>query len=486
MMRSLRLQLLTGVIGGMLLLLVIFSLTVYTAIRHAWIRQFDASLASSARMLAASVERDGNSVELGFDADQIREFNDVKRPTYYEMWRSDGAVATKSPSLGQTDLTCFEGAAGREVSKALLLGDGRPGRAVSIKFKPRFADNEGQPPRDSLEQALFTLVVARSTHDMQEQLERLRSLLAMASVGTVVLSLLVGGIVVRRGLRPLNAFAAQIAAIREDNLAVRVEGRHVPAEIEPVRSRLNDLLTRLEASFKRERRFAADVAHELRTPLAGMRSTLEVALTRKRSADEYQASLEDCLEIATGMQAMVNNLLMLARIDANQVALRFESIRPAELVNACWRPYSIAAAQRTITFENRLPDEMSLNSDVSLLSMVFSNLLDNAVEYVDRGGRVRIVGRCTDEVAEITVSNTGCQLTSEQVSQVFDCFWRGDSSRTGTGVHCGLGLALVRRIVGALSGSVTAEVQAGGVFAVKVILPARAAASKQSGQESAS
>lgn len=476
MTRSLGLQLLAGIVGGMALLLIVFSLTIYAAIHRALMGQFDAALASSARMLAASVEQDGNEVELGFDAQQIREFNDVRRPTYYEMWRSDGRVVTKSPSLGRTDLVCFEGALGQVVSKPLLLGDGRPGRAVSLKFNPRFADTKGQSPRGSPETAPFILMVAQSTHHVQEQLEHLRSLLAMASVGAVALSLLVGGIVVSRGLRPLNVFAAQIAAISEDSLSARVTDLSTPAEIEPVRSRLNDLLARLEASFKRERRFAADVAHELRTPLAGMRSTLEVALTRRRAAEEYRASLEDCLAIATSMQAMVDNLLMLARIDANQVTLRFEPIRPAELVNSCWRTYIDAAAKRAIEFENRLPADLALESDVSCLSMVLSNLLDNAAEYVNQAGRIWVTGSQVGDSVELAVSNTGCQLTGEQVSQVFDCFWRGDPSRAGTGAHCGLGLALVRRIVGSLSGRVSADIQAGGVFVVKLVFPMRAVA----------
>jgi two-component system, OmpR family, heavy metal sensor histidine kinase CusS len=475
MTRSLRLQLLAGIVGGMALLLIVFSLTVYTAIRRALIDQFERALVSSARMLAASVERDGNQVELGFDAEQIREFNDVKRPTYYEMWRSDGSVAAKSPSLGRTDLMRFEGVVGRDVFKALPLGDDQPGRAVSFRFVPRLADTEGQPRPESLEKTPFTLVVARSTHDVQEQLEYLRSLLLMVSAGTVGLSLLVGGVVVGRGLRPLKAFAAQIAAIREDNLSTRVMDLSTPAEIEPIRTRLNDLLTRLEASFNRERRFAADVAHELRTPLAGMRSTLEVTLTRRRNAEEYQTSLEDCLAIAVSMQAMVNNLLMLARIDANQVTFQFEPVRAAELVDSCWRPYAGAAARRAVEFENRLPADMTLESDASCLSMVFSNLLDNAVEYVNQAGRIWVTGSQTGDSVELVVSNTGCQLTGEQVSQVFDCFWRGDPSRTGTGTHCGLGLALVRKIVSSLSGRVSADVQAGEVFVVRLVLPMHAA-----------
>jgi two-component system, OmpR family, heavy metal sensor histidine kinase CusS len=466
---SLRLQLLAGTVGGMTMLLAVFSFTVYAAIHRSLVSQFDASLASSARLLAASVERDENDVELGIDADQIREFNDAKRPTYYEMWRSDGGVIARSPSLGQTDLPRFEGALGREIGRALRLSDGRPGRAVCLTFHPRLADTSGQSTPRLSEKTPFTLVVARSTHEVQEQLEHLQLLLAIVSLGTIVLSLVVGSLAVRRGLRPLTVFAAQIGGINEDDLTARVSDRRVPAEIEPVRNRLNDLLTRLEASFKRERRFAADVAHELRTPLAGLRSTLEVALMRERDTREYQASLGDCLSITTEMQAMVNNLLVLARLDAKQVTLRFEPIRPVEFVDSCWQAYSDAVAKRGVRFENHLPAEMTLKTDASCLSMVLSNLLGNAAEYTNKGGRIWVAGRQANGAVELTVSNTGCQLTSEQIPQIFDCFWRGDASRRDTGVHCGLGLALAQRLISAVGGSVTAELQDGGIFTVRIV-----------------
>ena len=133
----------------------------------------------------------------------------------------------------------------------------------------------------------------------------------------------------------------------------------------------------------------------------------------------------------------------------------------------------IPAARRHVDFENRLPAEMVVESDPECLSMALSNLLDNAVEYANERGRIWIVGRQTDETVEIAISNTGCQLASEQVSQVFDSFWRGDSSRSKTGTHCGLGLALVQRIAGALAGRATADVQA-GIFTMKLALPVRA------------
>jgi len=160
----------------------------------------------------------------------------------------------------------------------------------------------------------ITLVVARSVEDLYLQLRTVRELLIIASVGTIVLSFVVASLVVRKGLGPLKFLAADIAAISEDDLTARIGPEPMSTEMVPVKDRLNDLLSRLEESFTRERRFTANVAHELRTPLAGMRSTLEVTLMRIRDIDEYQLSFSDCLAIAKNMQAMMDNLLALARL----------------------------------------------------------------------------------------------------------------------------------------------------------------------------
>jgi signal transduction histidine kinase len=105
--------------------------------------------------------------------------------------------------------------------------------------------------------------------------------------------------------------------------------------------------------------------------------------------------------------------------------------------------------------------------------MVLSNLLDNADEYTDESGHIWTAAQQTEHSMEITVTNTGCRLTADQVTRVFDCFWRGDSSRQGTGTHCGLGLALVQRLVRALGGSAVAELQPKGIFTVQLTFPVR-------------
>ncbi len=470
MMPSLRTRLLMGIVGGMVLLLIVFSVIIYMVIRRALIDQFDASLAATARILAASVEQDDEKIELELDFEKMPEFQRTQRPAYYQLWSQDGTVVARSPSLGTEDISRLDALLDEPVFRALQMKTGQPGRAAALKFKPRIEDLDANqmPP----EQQTLTLVVARDAADLQYNLQFLRWLLLSASLGTVTLSLLIAAFVVRQGLSPLISLAAEIASISENNLTTRIGTEQMPAEVLPVRKKLNDLLARLEDSFNRERRFTADVAHELRTPLAGIRSIIEVTLTRLRNENEYQAALSDCLAISKNMQATVDNLLTLARIDAHQMTFRRDRILLAELVNSSWRPFSDRARQRSIVFENRIPPEMTCESDTDSLSIVLSNLMDNAVEYTNQAGQIWTTARRTDVSVEFTIANTGCQLNNEQASQVFDCFWRGDSSRTDTGVHCGLGLALVQKLVAALGGCANVEVLNGGIFTLRLAIPA--------------
>jgi two-component system heavy metal sensor histidine kinase CusS len=478
MSRSLKARLLTGIISGMILLLTIFSLLIYVVIRSALVKQFDTSLASVAQVLAASVELDTNEIEFEFDVQQMPEFLNPDNPTHYQFWDVNGTVIAKSPLLGTDNLLCLNGSLNTIVHGTSKDKNGRPQRAAGLTFTPRIADNEDEDTNKNAEvdqqpanEQTITLVVARNATELYGQLGFLRWLLLNASIAVIVLSVVIAAVIVRKGLRPLNAIATEIANIKEDSLTARITAENIPTEVIQIKNRLNELLSRLEASFNRERQFNADVAHELRTPLSGLRSTIEVTLTRTRDNEEYKRVLFDCQAIVESMQTMVGNLLMLARLDAKQISFQTEQIQLAVLVNSCWQPFSGKALQRQIKFENSINSETTCESDRQNLSIVLSNVLANTVDYTDEGGQIRITACSKNDSVEVAVSNTGCKLTNEQVSKVFDCFWRADSSRTDTGTHCGLGLALVQKLIRALDGNVDAELQPGGIFVVRIILP---------------
>jgi len=483
-MRSLRFQLLAGMVGGMTVLLLAFSGALYAVIRRSLYEQFDAYLLAAGHLVSASLDyrhEQGDEsgpgrdkIDLELDADMLPEFARSKHPAYFEVWGPGGEVVARSPSLGRKDLMTFSQAQQEPRFRRVRMQDDQSCRALVLRFTPQeLRSGPAEAGERSAEQTL-TLAVARDTEHLEDNLGFLAWLLACASAGAITLSCVVGTLVVRRGLRPVRSLAGEIAAIHEDNLTARLAAETLPREIAPIARRLNELLQRLERSFQRERRFVADVAHELRTPLAGMLSTVEVALSQPRDPQGYCAALQDCLAIIRNMQRVVANLLVLARIDARQIRLRRAPVRLRELVDSCWRLFAQRGAGRGLGYENRLEADLVCSSDPDQLAMVFSNLLDNAVEYAEAGGRIWIVGRRTDPAMVVEIANTGCRLTAEQATQVLDCFWRGDASRTDTGAHCGLGLALVQRIMRVLGGSVGVEVRPGGIFAVLVTLPAGA------------
>ncbi len=181
--------------------------------------------------------------------------------------------------------------------------------------------------------------------------------------------------------------------------------------------------------------------------------------------------MADTLEISMRLQATVENLLRLAQLDAGQATFHYEKVRLVELVNDCWRPFSQAAGSRKLVFANRVPTDLVCESDRHSLTTILGNLLENCAEYADDRGHVWVEGARHGKDVEIRIANSGCQLQEEDVDRIFDRFWRADSARCGTGLHCGLGLALVRRITTALNGLVEAQLAPPDILRVIVTLP---------------
>ncbi|MCY2925192.1 MAG: ATP-binding protein, partial [Planctomycetota bacterium] len=214
-----------------------------------------------------------------------------------------------------------------------------------------------------------------------------------------------------------------------------------------------------------------DVAHELRTPLAGARTTFEVALSRPREAHEYAEALREGLDALLPMQALVQNLMTLTRLDNGQASLDRQDVDLTAVARLCWSELARQADARRLRLEDDLPAQLVLSTDRSCLLLIVRNLLDNAVSYADPGGFVRLAARSGAQGVELSVANSGCTITQADLPRVFDRFWRGDVARTETGQHSGLGLSLVQRAVAALGGSVEAGIEASATFVVRVNLP---------------
>jgi len=467
LMRSLRAQVVIGASIAAVVILLGSSLLTFTLMRSALRHEFDATLIAQARALTALAVRDGTRLHLEYQAYLMPDYVRDEHPDVFCFWDRGGKVLLRSPGLNGGDLPLVDGTLNAPAVHDTVLPDGRPARIVGFTFSPR---RIGSADDSAAEGRGLRVAAARDTIEQQHQLMVLGTILiAAAGLGSLA-ALLTMAWLSRRLLRPLDHLAERIAAIRPDQTTLRLGDLLVPSELAPVRARLDELLERLQSTLQRERAFTADAAHELRTPLAGLRTTLEVALARERPALDYRQALNDSLDISTQMQAVVDNLLALARVEAGQVRVEREPTDLAALIEQCWSTVASRAQarglRRTIALDNLGP----VTLDRAKLRLVLSNLLENAVSYADTGGDLVIAATRNGDHLRLTCDNSGCTVPAMEAPKVFDRFWRGDAARSAAGVHCGLGLALCRTLIQVQGGTIDATIS-DGRFRLTLILP---------------
>jgi two-component system heavy metal sensor histidine kinase CusS len=467
-MKSLRLQLLLGTALGTTAVLLVSGGVLYALISRVLRADFDDALAAKARSLAALAELDEDGLEFELAAASLPEFAAAERAEYYQVWLPDGVVFARSPSLGNGDLEQIAGTSDAPAFRTVRLPDGRPGRTVGLTFVPRLEYEDGHASTA----LTVTLVVAREVSGLEATLARVRGLMIGVGLFAVALSAGLLAWLVHRKLRPIARLSGQIAQVGESDLSKRIGEAEIPSELAPVVNRLNDLLARLEAAFERERRFTGDVAHELRTPLAGLRAKLELALSRERAPEVYRNAMSDCLEINLQMQRMVENLLHLARADAGQLEIHHEPVDVSELARECWKPLEEKALARGLRVEWRLNAPGPVETDRDKLRLVIQNILDNAVVYTNDEGQITVSMSAENGAVVLAVNNTGSSLPPHDRQRVFDRFWRADPSRRQANeTRCGLGLPLCKALVEQLGGTIAATASAAGVFTITVRLP---------------
>lgn len=465
---SLRLRLLARVTAALAVVFTVAAITLYFLMRASLLAEFDAALLTQASAIQSLTEQDNAKIKLELEPGELPDFAKSKRPNYFQLRSGDGRSQVKSISLGEQELTPPVPPDSGPSFHALRLPSGKSGRAIILSFKPRFEDEKEKGVENRSKQTAV-LIVARPTHDLDNTLERLAWLLLGVSTGAIVASVIVMSLVIQRGLSPLNTLATSIERVGENDLSERIRIDETPREMAPVVQRLNDLLARLDSAMTREKSFTADVAHELRTPLAGLETMLEVCASRRRDPEAYETVVGKSLRLTQGMHAMVDNLLLLARADARQLSTDPEPTDMVPFMQECWVHFAGRAAARKLNVEWKIDPNSIVKLDREKMRIVLNNLFDNAVSYADEEGRVWVNLAMASMAMTLTVGNTGSRIATADAGKLFDRFWRGDEARSDAGVHCGLGLSLCRKMVDILGGTLTAD-SVDGMFAATLVI----------------
>lgn len=247
---------------------------------------------------------------------------------------------------------------------------------------------------------------------------------------------------IRKGLSPLAALSDEITKRQPDNLTP-IDARSVPDEVKPIVAALNDLLTRMGQTLEHERQFTDDAAHQLRTPLAAIQAQLYTARQTAAEAPHQLALDQMQASVARGIR-LVNQLLTLARLDPRQDPPTYSKINLEEIAEAVCAELAPQALQRDQTLELlATPDLPMVTGNADMLSMLISNLVDNAIHYTPAGGNVTIALAPANSGVQLAVSDNGPGIAPDQRNQVFERFYRvATQDQPGTG----LGLSICKRI----------------------------------------
>jgi two-component system heavy metal sensor histidine kinase CusS len=298
--------------------------------------------------------------------------------------------------------------------------------------------------------------------------QKFGALLALSVTLGTIASAVIAVSVTRRGLRPLREMRDTLTQITPTRLDARLDPTKWPRELQPLALAFDQMLERLENSFTRLSQFSADLAHELRTPIANMLGEAQVALTRGRTADEYRQIIESSTVECERLSAIVDNLLFLARAEGAESLVQPALFDARPVVDKIASYYQTLADERRVAIDCR--GQAKILADQALFERALNNLVENAIRFTPDGGRIEIAINSDNGETTVAIRDTGCGIAPEHLSRVFDRFYRVDPARNAGG--SGLGLSLVKSIVDLHGGKAEIRSQIGDGTTVTLRFPA--------------
>ncbi|MEE9232035.1 MAG: heavy metal sensor histidine kinase, partial [Nitrospirales bacterium] len=315
------------------------------------------------------------------------------------------------------------------------------------------------------------LRVGTSLQSTNRMLHRLLVGLYIASPLALLVSLGGGWFLAGRALRPVHAITKAAQRIAAGDWTQRIRTPHSNDEIGQLASTFNDMIGRLEVSFRQIRQFSADASHELRTPLTITKGETELALRRPRQAEDYRVVLESNLEEIDRMSRIVDELLFLSRADLGEIKLKMVPVQLDDLVREIQQQAQVLGEERHIQTVLEVVEPVVVQGDDLRLRELLLNLLDNAVKYSQKGQTVELSLTVSGGQGKLVIRDHGIGIAPEDQERVFDRFYRTDEARAHAAKGTGLGLSICKWIVEVHHGTIEMKSTTQGGSCFTVCLP---------------
>jgi two-component system heavy metal sensor histidine kinase CusS len=343
------------------------------------------------------------------------------------------------------------------------LFEGQPEEDSSGRARPVVWEQNGQEYRGFAAAAVTgiagqppaTVLIALNIEHHRTFMAAFQKSLWLAIAASIALTVLLGWIAARRGLAPIRELADVAQGISAHRLGERLPPESVPAELADLALAFNDMLARLEGSFRRLSDFSSDLAHELRTPISNLMTETQVAISKARSADQYREVLYSNLEEYERLARMIADMLFLAKADNGLIVPSSEPVDLAAETRELFGFYEAFAEEQGVGLV--LDGTGVVRGDKLMIRRALSNLLSNALRHTPRDGTVKVlIDQDKSGEVRLSVENPGEDILPEHLPRLFDRFYRVDPSRQKASEGAGLGLAITKSIVDAHRGTIQA------------------------------
>lgn len=443
-------------------------------------KAFDSGLHGRATTIAALVRFSEDAPpKLIFDPSLVPPPLDREHQDLYEIVSKDGNVIARSPNW-QTDPPLP-----RKSDRSYWTTKINNEKYRVVRLKDiRVLDSEGP---NTVTTDTITVFYAASTEEIRERIWWVAAFTCLGSLVLLGIATRTTVWVVRRGLSPLALLAEGAARVTAQEWKLNAPGEtRATIELAPLAEAMDRMLVTLEQAFVAQREFVANAAHELKTPIAVLKSTLQLALQRPRGAEEYRQQLDQALEDVGRLETLTHSLLRLARAEQLPRGQQHGSLPLVDVAASCeqtaerWRP---VAEAKSVSIKVKAPQGVTqINGDTDDLDLIWSNLLDNAIRYSPKGAQVRVSVCRNNGQIRVDVEDEGPGIGEEELDRIFRRFHRADASRSRETGGYGLGLAITKAMVEAYGGTIAAANRHPSGTTFSVSLPVE----KQSDNQSSS
>ncbi|THJ19018.1 MAG: HAMP domain-containing protein [Nitrospira sp. CG24B] len=445
------------------LVLIIFSVVLYAITARSLRDTVDESLEDTAMTAVRSLEERG-FLPLINEEELLSQFPELTRiDKFFQIFSPSGTITIRSPNIKQHEVplsrTALDAAfAGQKIFESAKYPKEPPLRLISVPIM--YGGN-----------LLYIVQVGTSMESVGETLQRFLVLLVVAIPIALAVSLAGGWFLAGRALRPVDKITLAAQRIAAGDLSQRLSIPAAHDEIGRLAATFNNMIGRLDTSFRQIRQFTSDASHELRTPLTVMKGETDLVLRRPRLLDDYKSVLESNLEEIDRMTRIVDELLFLSRADMGEVRVESLPVAMESLVEDIHRQAKLLAQDRNIEVLLGTVMPVVVQGDDLRLRELLLNLVENAMKYSHPGGKVEISLLNDGREARLSVTDQGIGIAPADHKKIFQRFFRTDVARGHTKKGTGLGLAICSWIAELHKGRVEVKSALGQGSTFTVVLP---------------